>query len=168
MSSGGTNRSYDGGIPHPTEDEHYAAHAGNTPFLWMRREAAANGLVFKSEEMAWCPDDVGFGREDTVSSDRLWATDYLDEGVDDASSFRVNCGIPFLASVMQASEDDLTVAQDRMSAMTVNTLDDVINNLTTGLDGIGGERLSLILKVKGNCLLLVMYWYLSDSRPHRT
>ena len=62
MSSGGITRPYDGGVLHPTEDEDYAFHAGNISLLWMRREAAAQGLVFKSEEMAWCPDDVDFGR----------------------------------------------------------------------------------------------------------
>ena len=46
--------------------------------------------------------------------------------MDDASSFRVNCSSRFLASVMQASEDDLTVAQDHMSVTTVDTLDSMI------------------------------------------
>ena len=49
------------------EDEDYAFHAGNISLLWMRRQAAAQGLVFRSEEIVWCPDDVDFGREDTMN-----------------------------------------------------------------------------------------------------
>ena len=42
-------------------------HAGNVPLLWMSREAAARGLVFKPEfEFGWGPDDVDLGRVDTM------------------------------------------------------------------------------------------------------
>ena len=53
--------------------------------------------------------------------------------MDGASSFRMNRSNPFLASVMQASEDDLTVTQDHMSVTTVNTLDGMTDSLRENL-----------------------------------
>lgn len=45
----------------------YTVHAGNVPLLWMRREAATNGLVFKPEEFTWDPEDVDLGRQDSMT-----------------------------------------------------------------------------------------------------
>lgn len=45
----------------------YPVHAGNVPLLWMRREAAANGLVFKPEVFTWDSEDVDLGREDSMT-----------------------------------------------------------------------------------------------------
>ena len=48
------------------DDDAYPVHAGNVPLLWMSREAAAKGLVVKSEVFDWGPDDVNFGRNDSM------------------------------------------------------------------------------------------------------
>ena len=50
------------------EEERDPVHAGNVPLLWMSREAAARGLVFKLEEFGWGPDDVDLGRVDRMKS----------------------------------------------------------------------------------------------------
>lgn len=42
-------------------------HAGNVPFLWMREEAAAHGLVFESKEFTWDPEDIDFGTIETMT-----------------------------------------------------------------------------------------------------
>ena len=45
-------------------------HAGNISLLWMRREAAANGLVLKPTDVTWVPDDIDFGITDSMTA--LW------------------------------------------------------------------------------------------------
>lgn len=42
-------------VPRHGDDNHnpYIVYAGNVSLLWMRRDAAANGLVFNPEESAW-------------------------------------------------------------------------------------------------------------------
>ena len=61
LSSGGTSR------PNAISNEYGPVHAGNVPLVWMRREAAANGLVFTPDGFAWNPEDVDLGREDSMS-----------------------------------------------------------------------------------------------------
>lgn len=49
----------------------HSVHAGNIPLLWMKQEAAKEGLVFKSEEeVAWVPGplDVDLGRKESLIS----------------------------------------------------------------------------------------------------
>ena len=70
-SSGGTERSLHGALLADSEDDDlgpYAVHAGNVPLVWMQREAADKGLVFKSKGFAWDPEDIGFGRRDALTS----------------------------------------------------------------------------------------------------
>lgn len=47
-------------------------NAGNVSLLWMRREAAANGLVLEPADVAWVPDDIDFGISDSMNV--LWRT----------------------------------------------------------------------------------------------
>ena len=71
VSSGGTERPSDIEIPTDSEDDRagpYAIHAGNVPLVWMRREAADKGLVFKSKEFTWDPEDVDFGTRGALTS----------------------------------------------------------------------------------------------------
>ncbi|KAF8552930.1 hypothetical protein OG21DRAFT_1325093 [Imleria badia] len=42
--------------------------AGNVSLLWMRREAAANGLVLEPTDTVWVPDDLDFGIRDSMSA----------------------------------------------------------------------------------------------------
>ena len=44
--------------------------AGNASLLWMRREAAANGLVLQPTDVVWVPDDLDFGTSDSMT--RTW------------------------------------------------------------------------------------------------
>ena len=70
MCSGGTERPSDIEIPTDSEDDRagpYAIHAGNVPLVWMRREAGDKGLVFKSKEFTWDPEDVEFGTRKMMS-----------------------------------------------------------------------------------------------------
>ena len=49
------------------DDRPDPVHAGNVPLLWMSREAAAKGLVFKPEfGFGWGPDAVDLGRVDIM------------------------------------------------------------------------------------------------------
>ena len=70
MSSGGTSRPHTEAVFDPAGDDPYPVHAGNVPLLWMSREAAVQGLVFKSEGFDCGPDDVDLGRDDPMN--RLW------------------------------------------------------------------------------------------------
>ncbi|KAF8554217.1 hypothetical protein OG21DRAFT_1115140 [Imleria badia] len=50
--------------------------AGNVSLLWMRREAAACGLILKPTDIVWVPDDLDFGTIDSMT--RIWrAIEYL-------------------------------------------------------------------------------------------
>lgn len=55
-------------LSEPDDSGSYPVHAGNVPLLWMRREAAAHGLVFAPEEFTWDPEDVDKGTKDTMTS----------------------------------------------------------------------------------------------------
>lgn len=68
LSGGGTIRPHDKMDRHSKGNGPSALHAGSVPLLWMRREAAANGLVFKPEEFAWSPEDIDFGTRNTMTS----------------------------------------------------------------------------------------------------
>ena len=43
-------------------------NAGNVSLLWMRREAAANGLVLQPTDRVWVPGDLDFGVSDSMTS----------------------------------------------------------------------------------------------------
>ncbi|KAF8134268.1 hypothetical protein EV363DRAFT_1160695 [Boletus edulis] len=45
-------------------------NAGHVSLLWMRREAAANGLVLNSTDIVWLPDDLDSGI--STSMTRIW------------------------------------------------------------------------------------------------
>ena len=61
------NRPHAKGDPNPPDDERHPVHSGNVPFVWMRREAAGRGLVFEPEAVTWGPEDIDFGRKDTMT-----------------------------------------------------------------------------------------------------
>ena len=68
--SGGTERSLHGALLADSEDDDlgpYAVHAGNVPLVWMQREAADKGLVFKSKGFTWGPEDVESRTRNTMS-----------------------------------------------------------------------------------------------------
>ena len=44
----------------------HTTHAGNVSFLWMRQEAAAQGLLCEPN-FAWAPKDVDFGTRNSMS-----------------------------------------------------------------------------------------------------
>ncbi|KAF8134258.1 hypothetical protein EV363DRAFT_1160909 [Boletus edulis] len=51
-------------------------NAGHVSLLWMRREAAANGLVLKSTDIVWLPDDLDSGVRNSMTP--MWrALEYL-------------------------------------------------------------------------------------------
>ena len=69
LPSGGTSRPDVTGVtvPDSTYNERYPIHSGNVTLQWMRHEAAAQGLIFKSGAIAWCPEDVDLGRKDSMN-----------------------------------------------------------------------------------------------------
>ncbi|KAF8554224.1 hypothetical protein OG21DRAFT_1412956 [Imleria badia] len=46
---------------------HSDVWAGNVSLLWMRQEAAANGLVLEPTDIVWVPDDLDFGTSNSMS-----------------------------------------------------------------------------------------------------